>query len=211
MAQCSVGTLNQYVKMLLQQAKVRSHQGDFIDEDPPQFHHIHAYVDSLLPMEHYKSIEKALNGHCPPAAATCFIHFHPSAPYVCTPLSSRLAFSATCNLAARSWMELEVLIRCPPGKNGAPQTDLAHEGHYDPFSGGMRYLPPNAHRDRVRDGARVWQRLRGDAANMNTAAYSPAGQVRHPSWPMEAHFIPCPQAVPPLSASPRRRHLMLLC
>jgi hypothetical protein len=66
------------------------------------------------------------------------------------------------------------------------EPDLAHEGHYDPFSGGMRYLPPNAHRDRVQDGARVWQRLRGDAAN-TSAAYSPAGQVEHRVLPM-AHF-----------------------
>ena len=66
------------------------------------------------------------------------------------------------------------------------KTDLAHEGHYDPFSGGMRYLPPNAHRDRVQDGARVWQRLRGGAAS-TSAAYSPAGQVEHRVLP-KAHF-----------------------
>lgn len=37
---------------------------------------------------------------------------------------------------------------------------LANLGHYDPFSGGMRFLEPKAHSARVSDGKKLWQSIR---------------------------------------------------
>ena len=37
---------------------------------------------------------------------------------------------------------------------------LAHLGHYDPFSGGMRFLEPKAHSARVTEGRKLWQSIR---------------------------------------------------
>jgi len=34
---------------------------------------------------------------------------------------------------------------------------LANKGHFDPFSGGMRFLEPDAHLDRVHEGRRLWE------------------------------------------------------
>jgi hypothetical protein len=56
----------------------------FADQGQSQFHHIQAYVDTLFPMEHYKGIEKALNGRRPrsrhsftsnPILLSTMIHF----------------------------------------------------------------------------------------------------------------------------------------
>mmetsp|Transcript_31109 Transcript_31109/g.75066 ORF Transcript_31109/g.75066 Transcript_31109/m.75066 type:complete len:474 (-) Transcript_31109:1291-2712(-) len=44
-------------------------------------------------------------------------------------------------------------------KIGDHLNQLARQGHYDPFSGGMRYLEPNAHHTRVQQGRRVWESI----------------------------------------------------
>jgi hypothetical protein len=36
---------------------------------------------------------------------------------------------------------------------------LAGMGHFDPFSGGMRFLEEHAHQARVQEGARVWETI----------------------------------------------------
>lgn len=42
---------------------------------------------------------------------------------------------------------------------------LANKGHFDPFSGGMRFLKVNAHQERVLEGKRIWESIIGDEAN----------------------------------------------
>jgi hypothetical protein len=34
---------------------------------------------------------------------------------------------------------------------------LADQGHFDPFSGGMRFLEENAHQARVLEGKMIWE------------------------------------------------------
>ena len=39
--------------------------------------------------------------------------------------------------------------------------ELANKGHFDPFSGGMRFLEENAHQTRVREGNKCWESICG--------------------------------------------------
>jgi hypothetical protein len=50
--------------------------------------------------------------------------------------------------------------------------ELAGMGHFDPFSGGMRFLEENALHVRVQEGARVWETISGEPA----PAFVSAGQ-----------------------------------
>lgn len=38
---------------------------------------------------------------------------------------------------------------------------LASRGHFDPFSGGMRFLEEHAHHARVQEGAKIWESICG--------------------------------------------------
>ncbi len=49
---------------------------------------------------------------------------------------------------------------------------LAGMGHFDPFSGGMRFLEVHAHQARVQEGARVWETISCQGA----PAFVSAGQ-----------------------------------
>ena len=40
---------------------------------------------------------------------------------------------------------------------------LANKGHFDPFSGGMRFLEVNAHQARVQEGKEIWEGTSGRA------------------------------------------------
>ena len=50
---------------------------------------------------------------------------------------------------------------------------LADKGHFDPFSGGMRFLEEDAHQERVLEGKRLWESISGDDANQ---PFESAGQ-----------------------------------
>jgi len=67
---------------------------------------------------------------------------------------------------------------------------LSQQGHYDPFSGGMRYLEHNAHQTRVEQGRRVWQ-------SIHTAPLPPTP----PSTPSDGE-MPCPVAKDKAAYSP---------
>jgi len=57
--------------------------------------------------------------------------------------------------------------------------ELAHKGHFDPFSGGMRFLGPQAHLGRVLEGQRVWDSLSkcgAGEAQQDRPTYVPHGQ-----------------------------------
>ncbi|KAJ1482295.1 hypothetical protein T484DRAFT_1804189 [Baffinella frigidus] len=53
--------------------------------------------------------------------------------------------------------------------------NLANTGHFDPFSGGMRFLEPDAHLGRVQEGRSVWE-ASNSGAQHETSEYLSHGQ-----------------------------------